>query len=393
MKLEKEPRITQLVPKLIETSNGLSKEIKKRIKLNHIFSEFEAKATNHFNFFIKESNKRYLCSKYGANMEYLIARSQKRGQKEAYKILNDNFYLNQDILKERKKLQKRSTNEIHQNITDIISRIKGLKKGKMRQRNLKKNLKENLEPSQTEYKNKLEKNKRDLNRIIARDEKKLTNSFNKYKNILTNIKPIVTEKTYMTEKTEENEKVVNNRIKKQIFISFPNIQLLNYTKAFSPVKTKREEDRENRINLQTLIPYGHSGKNIFSKNKELCLINPLLDNKNKDDFIKNCTNTIVVQRACNEFNSVKRFNMKKKQISKRLGLGKMPKLTYYETILNDNYQNEQNIDKKKRIYNLLYNEQKYLGLNAKEVLNSKIEENLNNLDNYEVHFQKNTIPI
>ena len=61
-----------LVPKLIEKSEDLSKEIKYRIKLNHIFSEFETKSSNQFNFFIKESEKRYLGSKYGTRIEYLL---------------------------------------------------------------------------------------------------------------------------------------------------------------------------------------------------------------------------------------------------------------------------------------------------------------------------------
>ena len=115
------------MPKLIEKSEDLSKEIKYRIKLNHIFSEFEAKSGNQFNFFIKESEKRYLASKCGTKIEYLLNRSKRRGKKEALKILNDDFYLNQDILDERKKMQAKSTNEIHKNITDIINEIKNVK--------------------------------------------------------------------------------------------------------------------------------------------------------------------------------------------------------------------------------------------------------------------------
>ena len=101
------PTYIELLPKLIQKSNGLSQEIKNRIKLNHIFSEFESKASNKFNFFIKESEKRYLGSKYGAKMEYILHSSKKRSNKEAYKILNDNFYLNQDLIKERKKNAKK----------------------------------------------------------------------------------------------------------------------------------------------------------------------------------------------------------------------------------------------------------------------------------------------
>ena len=36
----------QLVPQLITNSQGLSNEIKNRMRSNHLFSEFELKATN-----------------------------------------------------------------------------------------------------------------------------------------------------------------------------------------------------------------------------------------------------------------------------------------------------------------------------------------------------------
>ena len=97
---------SELIPKLVTNSNDLSTEIKNRIKLNHLFSEFEIKASNQFNFFIKESEKRHKGSKSGAKMDYLLKASKKRGQKEAYKILNDKFYLDKELIKERKKRTK-----------------------------------------------------------------------------------------------------------------------------------------------------------------------------------------------------------------------------------------------------------------------------------------------
>ena len=85
MKQTNKSNFHELIPKLIQKSKTLSREIKNRIKLNHIFSEFETKASNQFNFFIKESEKRYLGSKYGSKIDYLLKSSQKRGKKEANK--------------------------------------------------------------------------------------------------------------------------------------------------------------------------------------------------------------------------------------------------------------------------------------------------------------------
>ena len=65
MKSQRNKTLTfiDLVPKLIANSKGLSNELNNRIKSNHLFSEFEIKASNQFKFFLKESEKRHLGSK------------------------------------------------------------------------------------------------------------------------------------------------------------------------------------------------------------------------------------------------------------------------------------------------------------------------------------------
>ena len=123
----KKSNYIELVPKLISHSQGLSTELKNRIKSNHLFTEFEARSSKQFNFFIKESEKRHLGSKYGAKIDYLLKASKKRGQKEAYKILHDKFYFDKELIKERKKMLKKSTNELHENIIDTINKLRGIK--------------------------------------------------------------------------------------------------------------------------------------------------------------------------------------------------------------------------------------------------------------------------
>ena len=67
--INKSRALNILIPQLIKKSNNLTKEIKNRIKLNKIFSEFETKASNSFNYFIISSNQRYTNSKLGNNLE------------------------------------------------------------------------------------------------------------------------------------------------------------------------------------------------------------------------------------------------------------------------------------------------------------------------------------
>ena len=116
----------KLVPKLIEQSNNLTKELQYRMKLNNFFSEFESKASNQFNFFIKESRTRYLGSRSGCNLDSLIANSRKKCLKEANKIINDNFYSNNDILIEKEKMKYKTTNKMYKKFKDTLFQIKSL---------------------------------------------------------------------------------------------------------------------------------------------------------------------------------------------------------------------------------------------------------------------------
>ena len=386
MKTVKQCNFTDLIPILIQKSKSLSHEIKNRIKLNHIFTEFEARASNQFNFFIKESTKRYLGSKYGTKIEYLLKSSQNRGKKEANKILNDNFYLNPYIINERKKMLKKSTNELHQNIGDIINKIKGVENVSKRNNANSLNIK-----IITENKEKIEKNKNEINNILNQEEKKIGKSFDDYRNILSRIIP-TSKKWFATEETDREEQE-NNKIKKIMFFNTPKMELLNYSKAYTHIKTKKEEDDENRININKLIPYSISGKNILPRKKDFCYVNPFMSKKNKDSFSLNSTNRLVVQKALNEFNAIKRYKYKNDEITKKLGIGSIPGLKLYEKLIKNNF-NQLKSDRKNKNKSI-YDSQKFTGLKPKDILNYKIQDNLNYLTNFEKNFLKckDTVPI
>lgn len=398
----------KLVPKLIEKSENLSKEIKYRMKLNHIFSEFESKSGNQFNFFIKESEKRYLGSKYGTKIEYILNTSNKRGKKEALKILNDDFYLNRDILNERKKMQTKSTNEIHKNITDIINEIKKVKNdsltlSKKKSRNIFKsriNLFKNLKTDNI-FKNSnknLNRNKNDINSLFFKEEKNVKYSFDNYKNFIKSIDPIV-KKRIVTEEDEDskNKEDINNKdnksiLKKKYNFSMPKMELLSYKKPIKHIRTRKDEDEENRVNIKTLLPYSVSGKNIFPKLKNFNKINSsLFSNKNnKDAFIINSTNTIIVKKALEEFNSNKIFLNKNNKIINKLGIEKIPSLGIYEKIIKNN-SNKIRL-RRKYLNERIYNNQKNKGLNYLQKLDSQIVESINYINNFEKNYPKlNTI--
>ena len=124
--VENSKALNILVPKLIDKTKYLQKEFKKRMKLNKIFAEFENRALIQFNYFIKNSNKRYNHTKYGNNLDSFITNNRKKDINEANKIINDKFYSDISIQKEKEKekLKYKSTSKIYKDIKHTFNEIK-----------------------------------------------------------------------------------------------------------------------------------------------------------------------------------------------------------------------------------------------------------------------------
>ena len=394
-KMIKKLNYIDLVPKLISNSKGLSLEVKNRLKSNHLFNEFEIRASNQFNFFIKESEKRHLGSKYGAKIDYLLTSSRKRGQKEAYKILHNKFYLDKDLIKERKKMLKKSTLEFHDNIIETINKIKGIKNSKQywSENNKIKKYKNKIRPLNDEallLENKkiLEMKKTEINKVFHKEEEKLKTFFNKYKTYLSEMN------NSFLPKTENDENSVNNIRNKtfnnKIIFTFPKMQMLNYTKSSTNMKTKKELDEENRINLKKLMQYSMSKKEIESfkdSHKKFNLTNP--NNKEGFSLETRNTNSLVLHKALNEYNSFKKKFLKKNEtIRDKLGIDKIPNLKEYENLIKNNFNEIK--EKRRQRNNIIYARQKELEKNRKELLIDKIDKNLDFLKNFEDNiFKKN----
>ena len=392
-KMIKKLNYIDLVPKLISNSKGLSLEVKNRLKSNHLFNEFEIRASNQFNFFIKESEKRHLGSKYGAKIDYLLTSSRKRGQKEAYKILHNKFYLDKDLIKERKKMLKKSTLEFHDNIIETINKIKGIKNSKQywSENNKIKKYKNKIRPLNDEallLENKkiLEMKKTEINKVFHKEEEKLKTFFNKYKTYLSEMN------NSFLPKTENDENSVNNIRNKtfnnKIIFTFPKMQMLNYTKSSTNMKTKKELDEENRINLKKLMQYSMSKKEIESfkdSHKKFNLTNP--NNKEGFSLETRNTNSLVLHKALNEYNSFKKKFLKKNEtIRDKLGIDKIPNLKEYENLIKNNFNEIK--EKRRQRNNIIYARQKELEKNRKELLIDKIDKNLDFLKNFEDNILK-----
>ena len=122
--VNKSKALNLLIPRLIDKSNNLTKEIKSRIKLNKIFSEFENKASNNFNYFISASNNRYNSSKLGNDLDTIIHNTRSKNINEAKKIINDKFYTDAILEKEKQKMKYKSTSKIYKDIRDTFNMMK-----------------------------------------------------------------------------------------------------------------------------------------------------------------------------------------------------------------------------------------------------------------------------
>ena len=116
--------INEKIPEVIGYSDQYKKEMKKLLRLNNIFSEFENKASKELNFFIDESNRRYSMSKCGINIKGLISSTRKKCLDESKKILNDNFYSNKIIEREKEKMKHKGNTILYKKLKNSMNIVK-----------------------------------------------------------------------------------------------------------------------------------------------------------------------------------------------------------------------------------------------------------------------------
>ena len=390
----------KLVPKLIEQSNNLTKELQYRMKLNNFFSEFESKASNQFNFFIKESRTRYLGSRSGCNLDSLIANSRKKCLKEANKIINDNFYSNNDILIEKEKMKYKTTNKMYKKFKDTLFQIKSLSstnslsnlssKNKINfsQKNFKRKKKlfkdeKNISIMSSE---KLSKEKNDIKLLLNKENSLFHKTMNNYKNELNSLNSL-------------NDIDKLSYAHKNLHINLPKLNLLTYKKFNPPHIDPDEEEILKRVNFKKLLPFsklgknlGYSQKNIKKQNQNIAFITEPKFYFKYGDYMNNVRNTngLVLDSANMEFNIQSRINKKRKIIEDMLGVDNIPKLDSYELIVknifNKRKKERENINKNKlfEIFDVKKEEE-----NFHENSNRKIQKGFNALEEMEKKYLSN----
>ena len=400
--IEKNRAINILVPRLIDKTKNLQKEIKSRILLNKIFSEFENKASNKLNYFIKNSRKRYNCGKFGNNIDSFLSETERDNIKEANKIINNDFYKDSEMKLEKKKMKYKSTTKLFSDINDIFEKIKYPLDEKFN-RNSRKQIQlilnnKDIEKPKSEIQkviiNKISPKQRNIIRFynqkarttdkqvinsqLEKDQKSIQNSIDEYLNKINSQFLTGRINNQGHQKIQYNLESYNNRPK----IKFPKINLLNYYNQLNrPIQPKiiKRKIFLKSPDISKVLPYYKSFKKKEKKeknskeNNKIPFITELDIKVNKKDYDYDNTQDIVYSSANNELNIKQKIDNKRKLLDDLLGFDNIPRITVYNKIIKQKKEKMKleklnkikstdnfNISIKEKMNNIINNEMKKL---------------------------------
>ena len=407
--VNKSKALNILIPRLITKSNNLTNELKSRMRLNKIFSEFENKASNHLNYFITASRKRYTGSKLGNDLDSIINKTRIKDLNKANNIINDKFYTDSNVETEREKMKYKSSSKIYKDIRDTFDKmklsleskfgknvnkqiqliIKGLDNKKPIDKNINN---ENLnEPKIINYnvEQNVNKDKSAISNELDKEQNSIGNEVNKYLNTINNIN---------TFRSPSNNVITQSPspLKKYNF-DLPNIKLVNYRKYKFPKQNQTLEE-EKKPNIKKLLPYSNIYKfnKKYNKNKEKNNDEkeyknyPFITEPNynyvKDPDYHNTVN-VVFNSANKEFHLQNDFDFKRKRLENILGINEIPQLNTYDDIAFKKSQTIKNERHKKA--EKLSESQQFAALSRKMQINRVIDQDMYLLDKLENKIYKN----
>ena len=407
--VNKSKALNILIPRLITKSNNLTNELKSRMRLNKIFSEFENKASNNLNYFITASKRRYTGSKLGNDLDSIINKTRIKDLNKANNIINDKFYTDSNVETEREKMKYKSSSKIYKDIRDTFDKmklsleskfgknvnkqiqliIKGLDNKKPIDKNINN---ENLnEPKVINYnvEQNVNKDKNAINNELDKEQNSIGNEVNKYLNTINNIN---------TFRSPSNNAITQSPspLKKYNF-DLPNIKLVNYRKYKFPKQNQTLEE-EKKPNIKKLLPYSNIYKfnKKYNKNKEKNNDEkeyknyPFITEPNynyvKDPDYHNTVN-VVFNSANKEFHLENDFDFKRKRLENILGINEIPQLNTYDDIAFKKSQTIKNERHKKA--EKLSESQQFAALSRKMQINRVIDQDMNLLDQLENKIYKN----
>ena len=401
LSIETDRRLNRLIPKLLKENKSISKEIKTRIKISSIFNEFEKKAKNDFNFYIKDSNKRYTQAKNGLNIEHYIDESQPKYENKLSKIMNDKFYTDLNLKPEKEKMKHKTTKKIYMNIKDLMTNIKtSLDSSKSRKKlnfnslynnHVGKKLKRIRKYNKCNTENELSlkkknidekmalmnKNENDIKNVFNLENLNINNSIEKYKNSLSTIKiPFIKDKNY---ENEENKK---------LNLNLPIIKMIIYHK--SNTRKKFKDSNIEKFDISKLLPFSKYGRHLQKQQSE----NKIIKSEDNRSFLTETinkkynyesTNDMAVSSAKKNVRLKNDYSSKRRKI-KELLENNIPSIEDYENIIKDRIQRIKN--RRNNINKVINRNQRFHFLSRKQLFNLKIDKNIELLKEKEREYNK-----
>ena len=410
--IEKNQAINILVPRLIDKTEHLQKEIKTRILLNKIFSEFENKASNKLNYFITNSFKRYNCTKLGNNINNFLNEREKENKNEINKILNSNFYNDTDLKLEKKKMKYKSTTKLLKGINEIFDKIKYPLETRF-SRNSKIKIREIIN-GKDELKSKKENKAKKVEiKKLTPAKRNIIKFYNKQS--LTTDKKIINSELYTEQKSIQDSindylNKINNKILKADVnsgispfsilnsetyrtkpkINFPKINFLEYRNIKRPKETKLNKNTfQKSPDINKIMPYYKSFKKredekINNEDKKIPFITEVgikVQNNNKDrEYDFDDTQDVVYTSANNELNIHQSLDFKRKKLDEMFGLNNVPNITTYNNIISQKIENSR-MEKFKKIKST-----NNIMISTKQKFNDIINNEMKKLDILEEQF-------
>ena len=120
MKDFRKENLNNLVPELLDKTRECAKNLQDRVKINGIFSEFDAYTHENFQKFIDMSQQRYKSIKSGNHLEQKLQNQKSEYNDISSQILSNRFYNNNEIeLVSKKLLKKMNQKESNKKITEL----------------------------------------------------------------------------------------------------------------------------------------------------------------------------------------------------------------------------------------------------------------------------------
>ena len=397
--------INKKIPEVLDYSSQYRKEMRKLIRLNNIFAEFENKASKEFNFFIDESNRRYSQSKYGADLNGVILSSRKKCFNESKKILNDDFYNNDIIRKEREKMKHKSNKILFKNLRNSMNIVKypeiinnnstlANRDGSFIKKLLKisnNNNKKKGKKYNFNYNiNELNKNEKIMDGLINDEQNSITKSINSYKSKLDKLK----------DNFDNNQKIIDKKkslnMHKKLNLFLPNLKFINYHAKKDTSRNNDRDDPDKKADIHKLLPYSKLGqlnsekkltiqsskstKAEIKKRSYPYITEPYLPSTEKTQkiiqYYKDYQDTlsVVADSANKELHVNQNFEAKRGEVENILKVDDIPKVELYDQLAHEK-TNKIKQDRRNRNIEIC-KKQNLLKLTNIQKMNLEIEKNI-----------------